>query len=354
MRNALKLTLIGLFVSTVFSSQANAADDNSIGNKPGYDHFRLSAGVDYSSGKYGDTRKTEVISLPVAVKYINGPISIKISVPFVHVRGPGSLLSTPEDRAGRSASSGSSSATSSSGSGTSGSGSSGSGTSGSGSSGSGSSGSGSSGSSGSGSSGSGSGSSGSTSGSSATSTGSAGGSATATQSLNSGTVIPGGTNRSQSGIGDVNVTLNYSFDFGQDVYLDLTGKVKLPTASKAKRFGTGKVDFVLAAELGKAFGAFDVYAGGRRRFAGNSIATRVRDTWGVSTGFGVKVKDGVRVGFDYDWQQASFTGGRGSSEVSGAINFRVAPKINLNLYAVTGLNAASVDFGSGAVLSYRF
>ncbi len=347
MHRITRLTLLSLVASLVVSTNVYAADEKTSDDKSGYDHFRLSSGIDYSSGKYGDTRKTEVISLPVAVKYINGPFSVKVSVPFVHVRGPGSLLTTPEDRSGRTASSGGSSSGSNRGSGNSGSGGGSSSNSGSGSSGSGGGGNSGSGSSGSGGGGnSGSGSSGSGGGSSSGST--------ATQSLSAGTIIPGGINRSQSGIGDVNVTLNYSFDFGQDVYLDLTGKVKLPTASKVKRLGTGKVDFVLAAELGKAFGDFDIYAGGRRRFAGKDPLNLLRDTWGVSTGVGMKVSDGVRVGLDYDWQQASFAGGQGSSEISGSINIRVAPKLSLNLYAVTGLNAASVGFGSGAVLSYRF
>ena len=46
----------------------------------------------------------------------------------------------------------------------------------------------------------------------------------------------------------MSVTLGYSFDFGHDLYLDATGRVKLPTASRSKRLGTGKVDVTLGAD----------------------------------------------------------------------------------------------------------
>ncbi len=371
------------------ASQAAANTDKELSD------FRLSVGVDFSEGKYGDTRKTSVYSAPVALKYSKGGLTIKVSTSFVHVRGPGSLLTTPEDRTGRQAadtgSSGSAFASAdNSGSGTSGSGSqssggsessgsgssgsSGSGGSGSSGGGSGSSGSGSgSGGSGGGGSGGGSGGSGSGSGSSGSgggggsgssgSTGSGTSSGSATGSGASGTpiatpgggvIIPGGANRNQSGIGDTNVSLTYSFNLGSETYLDVSGKVKIPTASTAKRLGTGKVDFVVGAELSKRFGDIDVYAGGRRRFSGRTAVNPIRDTWSASAGAGLRIASGVRVGLDYDWQQSAFAGAIGTSEISGSVNIKTSRRTNLNLYAVTGTNRGSTDFGTGAQLTYRF
>ncbi len=346
--------------SISFSVTAMAADGDgpaASNTKQELSNFRLSVGADFSEGTYGDTTKTKVYAAPVAIKYSKGPITIKVSTSFVNVRGTGSLLTTPEDRTGRQASGSDGSgsgftAPSNSGSGSSGgSNSSGSGSSGSGSGSSGNSGSGSSGGSGSGSSGggnSGSGSSGSSG------SGSTSGSSTSSASPVAGTIIPGGANRSQSGIGDTNVSLIYSLELGLDMYLDLSGKVKIPTASKTKRLGTGKVDFVVGAELSKSFGDFDIYAGGRRRFSGKTATNPVRDTWGASAGFGIRVAPRVRVGVDYDWQQASFAGGLGSSEISGSINVKMSRRVNLNFYALAGTNRASADFGTGAQLTYRF
>src|SRR3990167_10835814 len=60
--------------------------------------WRASAGANYSEGKYGDTATTKVVSAPVAIKYRKGGFSIRLSVPWVHIDGPGSILDTPQGR----------------------------------------------------------------------------------------------------------------------------------------------------------------------------------------------------------------------------------------------------------------
>lgn len=311
--------------------------------------WSLSSGVSYSRGDYGDVADTKVLAAPVSVKYRKGSWRFKVSLPFVRVTGPGSLLQTPE---GRDSGSGGDfvglSSTSGSG-GTSGtSGSSGSGTSGSGSSGSGSSGSGSggSGSSGSGSSGSGSGS----SGSGATGAGSSG------TSTAGGVVAPGSglVDNRRSGIGDLTMAATYSFDLGNAFYADVTGKLKLPTASRTKRLGTGKIDVTTSLDLIKDVGPASFYVSGRRKFAGKPAGSSLRSVWGAGGGASVLVAPGVSVGADYDWQQASFKGGQASSEVTGWTYFRLNRAIGMTLYAGTGLNTASADFLGGATLTVRF
>ena len=64
--------------------------------------FRLSTGVSYSSGDYGEIEDTEVFAVPVSLTYKKDGLKIRVSVPWVHVDGPGSLISTPEGRDGGS------------------------------------------------------------------------------------------------------------------------------------------------------------------------------------------------------------------------------------------------------------
>jgi hypothetical protein len=277
--------------------------------------WRLSTGVSYSRGDYGDTRDTDVISAPIGIKYTKGPLSIRVSVPYVHISGPGSLIQTPE---GRDAGSGGGD---NSGSGNSGSGS---GNSGSGNSGSGSSGSGGSGSSGSGSSG------------------------------NVAPVTAFAPSSRRSGLGDVNVALAYSFDFGSGFYADVSGKLKLPTASTAKRLGTGKVDVTAGLDLVKDIGNASIYVGGRRRFAGKPTGSAIRNVWGAGAGASIRANKSLSVGLDYDWQQAAFAGGGASSEITGWASVRVAPTVRLQVYAGTGFTTNSADLVGGMSLSWRF
>jgi hypothetical protein len=157
----------------------------------------------------------------------------------------------------------------------------------------------------------------------------------------------------RSGIGDVVIAATYSFDLGSDFYFDVTGKAKLPTASTAKRLGTGKFDFTAAVDLIKDIGPGSIYIHGRHKFAGSSVATPVRDTWGAGFGGSVRVADGVMIGADYDWQQSAFAGKKASSDATAWLNFRLAKGVSLTAFGSTGLNSNSADFAGGLNLSFR-
>jgi hypothetical protein len=324
-----------------FAQTATADSATNAEEKKTTASFRFSTGISYSKGAYGEIVDTEVIAIPLSLTYKDGPLKIRVSVPFVKITGPGSLISTPEGRdVSIGSNSGSGSSNSGSGSSSSGSGSSGSGSgsSGSGSSGSGSSGSGSSGSGSSGSGSSGSGGSGSSSG---------------------GTVVGSGPlppllDNKRSGFGDVNVALTYSIDLGGSFFFEPTAKVKLPTASRTKRLGTGEVDFTLSADLVKDVGNASFYINGRRKFAGKPTGSTIRSTWGAGAGASVRAGDGFTLGADYDWQQSAFAGRKDSSEVTGWANMRLADGLGLTLYASTGLNNNSADIAAGATVSVRF
>lgn len=300
--------------------------------------WRISTGINYSQGDYGETQDTKVVSVPLALKYKRGRFTVRVSVPYVHIDGPGSLIDTPQGRdAGFGDSGGSSSGTSGSSSGTSGSSSGSSGSSGSGSSGSGSSGS------GSGSSGSG--------GGSGSDDSSGGGGGTTTGGTVVGVPAAPGTRR--DGIGDVAVTMGYSLPLAGTTFLDLSGRIKLPTASTLKRLGTGKVDLTLGADLVQDIGNASLYVGARHKLVGKPAGSTLRDTWGFGGGASYRLEGGTIIGADYDWQQSS-TAKRGpSSEVTGWVNFGLTRKMRLQFFASTGFTQNSADLAGGLTLSFR-
>lgn len=287
--------------------------------------FRLGTGFSYSKGDYGEIEDTEVIAVPISLTYKKGGFKVRVSTPWVRIDGPGSLLQTPEGRDGGSGfDDNGGSSNSGSGSANSGSGSGGSG----------------------GSSGSGSG----------------GGIEVEDDSGNdiidddgvTGNNGVGLVNNKRSGFGDVNVAMTYSFDLGGELYFEPTVKVKLPTASKSKRLGTGKVDFTLSGDLVKDVGNASFYLHARRKFAGKPAGSTIRSTWGAGGGASIKASDGFTVGADYDWQQSAFAGRKASSEITGWANAKLSDRASLTLFAGTGLNANSADFSGGASISFRF
>lgn len=57
-------------------------------------YFELSAGYEFSSGKYGTTSTTDIVTIPVAAYYETGPWSLKLTVPYIRVTGDGSVLAS--------------------------------------------------------------------------------------------------------------------------------------------------------------------------------------------------------------------------------------------------------------------
>lgn len=302
-------------------------------------NFRLSTGVSFSSGDYGETEDTDVFAVPVSLTFRKDGLKIRVSVPWVRVDGPGSLLSTPEGRdggvgqgAGRGGdndNSGSGSFSSGSGSGRSGSGievedddddddddDSGSG------------------------------------GGGGDDDEAEGRAIAATAALAEAALT--GTDNRRSGVGDVNITAIYSLDLGGDLFFEPGVKVKIPTASRRKRLGSGKVDVTLSGDLVKDVGAASFYLHARRKFAGKPAASTIRSTWGAGGGASIGVARGLSVGVDYDWQQSAFRGNRPSSEATAWAFTRLGRTIGLTLYGSTGFNANSADIAGGASLSVRF
>ena len=54
----------------------------------------MSTGFEYSSGDYGEATDTETWVVPLALKYQNGPLTLRMSTSWLHVSGPGTV--TPE------------------------------------------------------------------------------------------------------------------------------------------------------------------------------------------------------------------------------------------------------------------
>lgn len=55
--------------------------------------FSLETGMDYNTGKYGGTQSTDIMYIPVTAKLQNKSWKLKLTVPYLQITGPGSLIS---------------------------------------------------------------------------------------------------------------------------------------------------------------------------------------------------------------------------------------------------------------------
>lgn len=54
--------------------------------------WRVGTGIDYSSGSYGETEDTDIVYVPVMVRYQRFPWTAKLTVPYLQIEGPGGVV----------------------------------------------------------------------------------------------------------------------------------------------------------------------------------------------------------------------------------------------------------------------
>src|SRR5712692_4476451 len=52
----------------------------------------LGAGVNYSTGTYGTSEETRIVSVPLTARYDKDPWTLKLTVPFLSVTGPANFI----------------------------------------------------------------------------------------------------------------------------------------------------------------------------------------------------------------------------------------------------------------------
>src|SRR5712691_4799076 len=54
--------------------------------------FSLGVGLNYSSGEYGTSTTTEILSVPIIARYDRGPWIFKLTVPYLSISGGTSVV----------------------------------------------------------------------------------------------------------------------------------------------------------------------------------------------------------------------------------------------------------------------
>jgi hypothetical protein len=174
--------------------------------------FSASVGADYSTGKYGGSRSTDVYYVPFIGSYETGAFTFRATIPWIRVTGPGDIVPGGLGGAGSGVGSGGSS------------------------------------------------------GSGIGQFGCAGDNRKGASKpeddgpcagTSSGSTGATGIRRrtTESGLGDIVLGATYNVLDNNDWIVDATARVKLPTASESKGLGSGKADYAVQMNIDKQFGA---------------------------------------------------------------------------------------------------
>ncbi|KEQ52460.1 transporter [Sphingobium chlorophenolicum] len=172
----------------------------------------------------------------------------------------------------------------------------------------------------------------------------------------SGGVIidPNAPRTTRSGLGDLTLGIGYQIPEEQLGFgLDLSARVKLPTASRSRALGTGKTDVAVAAEISRSLGAITPFANVGYRMPGDPSGLDLHNAWTASGGASVMLGKSALIA-SYDYRESTSDFARDSQELFGAFSSPVAEKLIFTLYGTAGLSQGAADYGIGSMVSVRF
>ncbi|KKW90057.1 transporter [Sphingobium chungbukense] len=172
----------------------------------------------------------------------------------------------------------------------------------------------------------------------------------------SGGVIidPNAPRTTRSGLGDLTLGVGYQVPEEQLGFgLDLSARVKLPTASRSKALGTGKTDVTVAAEISKSFGIVTPFANIGYRMPGDPSGFDLHNAWTASGGASVILGKSVLIA-SYDYRESTSDFARDSQELFGAFSTPVTEKLIFTFYGTGGLSKGAADYGLGSMVSVKF
>lgn len=276
MKNVLLLTvsvfaLLGLAGTPAFAASSKPAKPSKEVEAQVYENgnykFKVTSGVDYSVGNYGQAMDTEIWYVPFTGKVERGNWTAKVTVPWLSISGPSAVLGGGGD----------------------------------------------------------------------------------------GTVLrtAGVKRTTESGLGDIVTSLAYDIELPQTTYIDLTGKVKIPTGDFNKGLGTGEADYSLLVDGTKMFGPLSVFAGTGYKFVGTNSTLNLKDSVMVNAGFGYDITPELNAGATYDWR-LSASRKSNPSESTFYLNYKFTKEMNVQVYANKGFSDGSADHGFGMMAGYKF
>jgi hypothetical protein len=162
--------------------------------------------------------------------------------------------------------------------------------------------------------------------------------------------------RSASGLGDVVLSATHKtyYNPGQQVGVDLTGRVKLATADEDEGLGTGEHDVGFQADAFKSFGQVTGFVGLGYTIFGDSPAFPLRNAFNATFGATYRLDAQDTVGLAYDRRDRVVRGGAELSEVMLFWTRQLDRAWRSQAYFLVGQEDGSPDWGAGLTLTYAF
>jgi hypothetical protein len=138
----------------------------------------------------------------------------------------------------------------------------------------------------------------------------------------------------------------------QNLFIDFTGKVLVPTASRTKGLGTGAFDSALSIDATKLTGRTTWFATVGYKFRGGDSSRR--NSWSAGYGFSRALGHGVSTGLSYDLRQTGIRGGPFTHELTAFLSLGLARSSSVTVYGLIGRPTDHTGAGVGVRFSHGF
>ncbi len=155
------------------------------------------------------------------------------------------------------------------------------------------------------------------------------------------------------GIGDVVTTVTYTY-WPEREYVpivDVSTKVKIPSASSSDDIGTGHTDVTFGVEVTEVVDRVSVFGSAAYRI---KTGSEFNDIWLVSVGTSLRLGRLASVGVAYDFREGSTDSSGESHEIAPFASFRLSDHWRFGPYGIFGLSTNSPDWGLGSTFTWKF
>ena len=160
--------------------------------------------------------------------------------------------------------------------------------------------------------------------------------------------------RKREGWGDLTLGASYRLPLPPSTGFDfeLTGKVKLATASAASGVSTGQTDYSVGGELSKPMGALVPFVSVTWRQFGDAPGWDLRNGVATSVGASYVFANRMTAVLSYDYAQAASRFVSDAHEIGAAVSIPVYnDRLRLTAFGSRGLSKGAADFSGGLSLS---
>jgi hypothetical protein len=160
--------------------------------------------------------------------------------------------------------------------------------------------------------------------------------------------------RSAASIADTVIGVKYAFvaDVARGIYVDVGGRLRAPTASRAKGLGTGHVGGDLQLDVTKLLGPWLAF--GSVEYGLRDKRDADRNPFALTVGGGRALTEKLSAGAFYHWRQSVVHGGGAAQEVFAYASYNLSARFFVTLYGAAGLSTAGADRQLGVRTVYRW